>query len=251
MEGPKKIQYVTVESNFVDGSNNTFSINFDLKSNIFIQEMKDVCGIRLVDFYVTQIGDNNAGTGGVAKIVDIVCPDIPVAAQLLDARKGRIFARIPIERSFSGSNSLIVHDKQWKGPYSGMPTRFFNPISIKKLSFQIFELRGDNSYELLQPDASWFMVLEIHTVDHEAPKPDRLAIAIEKLSKHIQEMPAPQIVMPVEELKNKKKIPLSYVLIPLLLLGGGVYYYMTKRPAPVPPPAPVFAPVRAPPRFIG
>lgn len=249
MDCPKKIQYMTIESNFVTGSNNTFSTNFGIKSNVFIQEMKDVCGIRLVDFYVTQVGESSGGAGNVAKVIDIICPDIPLPAQILDARMGRIFARIPIERSFSGSNNLIVHDKQWKGPYSNMPTRFFNPISIKNLSFKIYELRGNNSYHLLQPDASWFMVLEIHTVDHKAPKPDRLAIAIDKLSKHIKEMPPPQIVTPVEETKTKKKIPLSYVLVPLLLLGGGIYYTMN-RPPPQPTmmaPRPTFS---GPPRMM-
>ena len=240
---PKKIQYISIESNYVEGTNNSCSITFDFDSKIFVEKMTDVIGLRLVDFYVTQIGEANTGTGSVAKMVDIVCPDIPMAAQILDARHGTVFARIPIERSFN-NGSLIVHDKQWKGQPIGSVARFFNPISIKKLHFDLYELRGDNSYTRLQPDASWMMLLEVHTVDHEAPKPDKLAIAIDKLSDHISKMPPPQLVMPAEP---KKKIPLHMIIIPITLIAAAVFYMKKiapQEPPRVPPPVFMPPPVR-------
>ena len=67
----KKVQYITVDSEFIIsanitqggytlGGNNNFSVNFGnssqtITSNIFMQEMRNVIGIKLVDFYVTQI----------------------------------------------------------------------------------------------------------------------------------------------------------------------------------------------------
>jgi hypothetical protein len=238
---PKKIQYISIESNFVKGTNNSCSITFDYDSNIFIERMSDVIGIRLVDFYVTQVGESDDGTGTVAKMIDIVCPDVPMVAQMLDARHGTVFARIPVERS---TQAITVHDKQWKGPLVGSVPRFFNPISIKKLHFDLYELRGDNTYTRLQPDSTWFMTLEIHTVDHEAPKPDKLAIAIDKLSDHISKMPPPQLVMPAEP---KKKIPLYMVLLPIIA-AIGLAVYMKKTPSVQPEMGPrVSQPVFMPP----
>ena len=233
---PTKLQYISIESNFVTGTNNSCSLTFDFDSNIFVEGMSDVVGIRLVDFYVTQVGEPGTGTGSVAKLIDIVCPDVPTVAQMLDARHGTVFARIPIERSTS---NLVVHDKQWKGPYPGSRAKLFNPISIKKLHFELYELRGDNTYTRLQPDASWVMTLEIHTTDYQAPKPDKLAIAIDKLTDHISKMPTPQIVMPPEP---KKKIPLVMVILPIAAIVGvivfikktmGVQTDAARVPAPV------------------
>jgi hypothetical protein len=224
---PKKVQYLSIESNFVNGTNNVCSITFDFDSNIFVERIKDVVGIRLVDFYVTQVGENNDGTGSVVKMIDIVCPDIPTAAQMLDARHGMVLARVPVERSTS---NLIVHDKQWKGQPLGSKPRFFNPISINKLHFELYELRGDNTYTTLQPDASWFMTLEIHTLDHQAHKPDKLAIAIETLSDHISKMPPPQLVMPAAPVQ---KIPLYVIILPIAAVVGLVVY-MKKTPVDVP-----------------
>ena len=223
---PKKIQYISLESAYVNGTNSECSITFDYESNVIIEEMKDVIAVRLVDFYITQIGETSTGDGTVAKYIDIICPEIPTPGQILDSRNGKIFARIPIERSFAGSNGVIVHDKQWKGPYSGSNPRFFNPITLKKLTFSINELRGNGVYTALQDDAAWTMVLEIHTVDREAPKPDKLAEAIDKLTSHIKDMPPPQIVMPVPE---KSKIPLMYVGIPIAVMAVVVMYFMRNK----------------------
>ena len=151
----KKVQYITVDSDFVSGSNNVFSVNFGTStysvytnnnftnsttysSNIFIQELRNVVGLKLVDFYVTQIGSFTLGTDNsnsyAVKYIDILCPDLPDAAQILDERKSKIFARVPLERDFSGTSNLVVNDKQWKS--FNRQTNYFNPISIKQLNFQ-------------------------------------------------------------------------------------------------------------------
>ena len=45
-EMPKKFQYITVDSNFVNGSNNTFSLDLNLESNTHVEDMSKVLGIR-------------------------------------------------------------------------------------------------------------------------------------------------------------------------------------------------------------
>ena len=135
---PKRVQYITVDSQYVKGSNNTFTVDISLESNIHIEEMNKVIGVKMVDFYVTQVGQSDAtGNTNVAKYIDVVCPDVPKIAQMLDERKGQILARVPLERSFTGSNSFIMRDKQWKS--FNRQTNYFNPMSIQKLHFNMYE----------------------------------------------------------------------------------------------------------------
>jgi hypothetical protein len=96
----KKVQYITVDSDFVFssnitvggytmGGNNNFSVNFGTKttsnnngtfttssSNIFVQEMRNVIGLKLVDFYVTQIATLQQVVGNTnplaVKYIDIL-----------------------------------------------------------------------------------------------------------------------------------------------------------------------------------
>ena len=42
-----------------------------------------------------------SSVSNVPKYVDIVCPDIPKSAQLIDERHGQVLARIPLERHFT------------------------------------------------------------------------------------------------------------------------------------------------------
>ena len=58
-ELPKKVQYIIIDSKYVNGSNNTFSIDLTLESNLHLEEMSQVCGLKPVDFYITQIGQDN------------------------------------------------------------------------------------------------------------------------------------------------------------------------------------------------
>ena len=228
---PKKVQYVVVDSNFVNGTNNSFSLDLTLKSNTHVEDMGRVLGIKMVDFYITQVGDSNVNVNtSIAKFVDIVCPDIPKTAQILDERHGQILARVPLERHFSGSNEFILRDKQWRRFHQ--QTNYFNPISIKQLNFKIFEQQDDDDYVTLQPDARWYMILEITTVNvKEKPKDRELQIlmAMEKLLKkidtlnhNVQKLPD----KPPDE--NPKKYSFGLLVAVLASLLGGFIWWVNK-----------------------
>ena len=231
---PKKVQYVIVDSNFVNGTNNSFSLDLTLKSNTHVEDMGRVLGIKMVDFYITQVGeaDPSSGSGGttnIAKYVDIVCPDIPKVAQILDERHGQILARVPLERHMTHSSS-VMRDKQWRR--FNQHTNYFNPISIKKLNFTIFEQQDDDDYVTLQPDSRWYMILEITTVNvKEKPKDRELQIlmAMEKLLKkidtlnhNVQKLPD----KPPEE--NPKKYSFGLLVALLASLLGGFIWWVNK-----------------------
>jgi len=199
----KKIQYITVDSEFIQGSNNTFTVNLNTisgsaTSNVLLQNIRNVIGLKLVDFFVTQVGTSDISGTSSAKYIDILCPDLPDAAQILDERKSKIFARIPLERDFSGSTSLIVNDKQWKS--FNRQTNYFNPLSIRQLNFQMFEMIGgttglNGTYQLLQPDAAFYMILEVTTIDNDVitlPKEDptiKVVEAIQSLEEKVVGLP--------------------------------------------------------------
>jgi len=253
----KKIQYITVDSEFVYGTNNVFSVNFGTttsrdsstgpteihSSNIFVQELKNVVGLKLVDFYVTQIASHETGVdttdNTAVKYIDILCPDLPEQAHILDERKSKIFARIPLERDFSGSTEIVVNDKQWKS--FNRQTNYFNPISIKQLNFQLWELTGPKvgktKYQLLQPDAQFYMILEVTTVEYDAitlPAEDKtvkVVEAIQSLEKKFDlfldikptpetrtiVLPSTESVLPLPTPERKDSIQM-YILIAILVL---------------------------------
>jgi hypothetical protein len=231
---PKKTQYVILDSNFVNGTNNTFSLDLTLESNTHVEDMGRVLGIKMVDFYITQVGENSSNLNtDIAKFIDIVCPDVPKVAQILDERHGQILARVPLERHFTGSDGIVLRDKQWKS--FNRQTNYFNPISIKKLNFEIFEQQDDGDYVKLQPDAKWYMVLEITTVNvKEKPKDRELQIlqALEKLLKkidtlnhNVQKLPD----KPPEE--NPKKFSFGLLVVILTSLLGGFIWWVNKSSA--------------------
>jgi hypothetical protein len=231
---PKKVQYVILDSNFVTGTNNAFSLDLTLKSNTHVEDMGRVLGVKMVDFYITQVGENNSNLNtNVAKFVDIVCPDIPKPAQMLDERHGQVFARIPLERHFTGSNGIVLRDKQAK--LFNRQQNYFNPISIKRLDFKIYEQQDDGDYVTLQPDAKWFMVLEITTVNvKEKPKNRELQIlqALEKLLKkidtlneNVQKLPD----KPPEQ--NPKKYSFGLLVAILASFVGGFIWWVNKSSA--------------------
>jgi hypothetical protein len=196
--------------------------------------MSRVLGIKLVDFYITQIGDSGAsGSTNIAKFVDIVCPDIPKVAQILDERQGQILARVPLERHFSGSNDAILRDKQWRR--FNQQTNYFNPISIKKLNFTINEQQDDGDYVTLQPDAKWYMILEITTVNvKEKPKDRELQILralekllgkIDRLNDNVERLPD----KPPDE--NPKKYSFGMLIAVLVSLLGGFIWWVNKSSA--------------------
>ncbi|ALI95349.1 hypothetical protein AP053_gp196 [Ostreococcus mediterraneus virus 1] len=233
---PKKTQYVIIDSNFVNGTNNTFSLDLQLESNTHVEDMSRVLGIKMVDFYITQVGGNDGTDTDIAKFVDIVCPEVPKVAQILDERHGQILARVPLERHFSGSNDAIIRDKQWKS--FQRQTNFFNPISIKKLNFKIYEQQDDGDYLLLQPDAKWYMVLEITTVNvKEKPKDRELQILqalqqligkIDILNQNVQRLPD----KPPEPPKEKYSFGLLVMI--LATIFGGFLWFVNRSASPVP-----------------
>ena len=231
---PKKTQYIILDSSFVNGTNNTFSLDLALESNTHVEDMSRVLGIKMVDLYITQIGENDANLNtNVAKYVDIICPEVPKVAQLLDERQGQVFARVPLERHFTGSSGLVLRDKQWKSFHR--KTNYFNPISIKKLNFKIYESQDDGDYALLQSDAKWYMVLEITTVNvKEKPKDRELQIlrALEKLLKkidvlneNVQKLPD----KPPEETPKKYSFGLLVVL--LVMIFSSFIWWVNKSSA--------------------
>lgn len=231
---PKKVQYVVLDSEFVSGTNNTFSLDLTLESNTHVEDMSRVLGIKVVDFYITQIGDSGAsGTTNIAKYVDIVCPEVPKVAQILDERQGQILARVPLERHFSGSNSIILRDKQWRR--FNQSTNYFNPISIKKLNFTINEQQDDGDYVTLQPDAKWYMILEITTQNiKEKPKDRELQIlmAMEKLLKKIDRLNENVERLPEKPPdENPKKYSFGLLVAILVSLLGGFIWWVNKSSA--------------------
>jgi hypothetical protein len=284
----KKVQYITIDSGFITssnirigtyslGGNNNFSVNFGTSiqnivttsegaggkvttvtdisrysSNIFIQEMKNVIGLKLVDFYVSQIASHNEDNEDINPLavnyIDILCPNLPDPAQILDERKSRIFARIPLERDFSGSSNIVVNDKQWKS--FTRQTNYFNPITIKQLNFQLWELNksatvGDpGTYQPLQPDAQFYMVLEVTTIDNEAmtlPKEDpnmKIVEAIKSLESKILQLPFGGVTQ--ERAASNK--PLYIVIFIAVLIFMWLYFF--RKPTVVQVQVPT-VPVRA------
>ena len=239
-ELPKKIQYITIDSNFVNGTNNTFSFDLNLESNTHVSDINKVCGLKVVDFYVTQVGVSGGGTGNGAKYIDIVCNDIPKTAQILNERKGQIFTRIPLERIFDGSSNFKIQDKQWKS--FNRPTSLFNPISIQQLNFEIYEQQGDGDYVKLQPDSEWFMTLEVTTIDVKEKPINRevqileaihkLIGKIDELNINVEKLPDKHDIEKME--KEKKKYPFKYLFLLLTILVGWFVFYKNKiAPNPV------------------
>ena len=231
---PKKVQYVVLDSRFVNGTNNVFSLDLTLKSNTHVEDMSRVIGVKMVDFYITQIGENDAHLNtDVAKYVDVICPDIPKVAQMLDERNGQILARVPLERHFVGNSGILMRDKQWKT--FNPPTRYFNPISIKKLDFKIFEQQDDGDYLPLKPDAQWSMTLEITTVNvKEKPVNKEVQILemlgkllqkLETLNQNVQKLPD----KPPDE--NPKKYSFGLLVAILVALFGGFLWWVNKSSA--------------------
>ena len=243
----KKVQYLIVDSEFVNGTNNNFTITFDNSSNTFIEDMRDVIGLKVVDFYVTQIGEGgDDGRSNQAKFIDIICHDVPTVAQMLSERTGQVLCRVPLERGFNGSANFVVHDKQWKS--FTRETKYFNPIIIQKLNFELWEHQGDGDYVPLQPDAEFYMVLEITSRDPQAPPEDtnlRVVEAVEKLGKKFDRL-AKSIQNPPPP--PKQKIPLGYIIVIIILIAVIAFMFTRKNTqvVSVPMPAPPAVPLRVP-----
>ena len=112
----------------------------------------------------------------------------------------------------------------------------FNPISIKKLNFELYELQGDGDYVTLQPDSQWFMTLEVTTIDvKEKPINREIQIlsALEKLIGKIDELNVNVKRLPdkydIERMeKEKKKYPFKYLFLLLTILVSWFVFYKNK-----------------------
>src|SRR5210317_2243997 len=108
-------------------------------------------------------------------------------------------------------------------------------ISIKRLDFKIYEQQDDGDYSLLQPDAKWYMILEITTVNvKEKPKDRELLILqslqkllkkIDTLNENVQKLPD----KPPEE--NPKKYSFGLLVAILVSLFGGFMWWVNKSSA--------------------
>ena len=244
---PKKIQYIVVDSEYVNGSNNTFSLDLTLKSNTHVEDSSRILGVKLVDFYITQVGDATPTSentpSDIAKYVDIVCPDIPQLAQMLDERHGQIFARIPLERHYNHGSHTLLRDKQWKS--FRRQTNYFNPISIKKLNFNIYEHQDDGGYHTLQPDSKWYMILEITSVDIKEKPVNKEAQILEALyaligkidllHTSVQRLPNKEEAENILIQTKRKKFSFNYIIIAFVTLLAGYVYYINKVRASIVP----------------
>jgi hypothetical protein len=194
-EVPRRIQYVNIDSEYYP-TNNTFTVDLN---ELHVENLSEVIGIKCVEFYITQVGDNSntASNTDVAKFVDVVTDDIPSVAQIHDARNGMLFMRVPLERHYSGSNGILVREKQWK-PHQRVQN-FFMPTALRQIRFRVYEFQDDGDYRLLQPDARFHMILEITTRDHkQKPKSkeaqilnalERLNVKIDELNSNVRRLP--------------------------------------------------------------
>jgi len=245
---PKKVQYIIIDSKYVNGSNNTFSIDLTLESNLHLEDMTQVCGLKPVDFYVTQIGQANPNSdthvSSVAKYIDITCEDIPKRAQILDERNGQILARVPLERHFNHGAHTVLRDKQWKA--FPRQTNLFNPISIQKLHFKLYEFQEDTDYVTLQPDAEWYMVLEVTTIDVKEKPVNREVQILEALHKligkiddlnvNVKKLPDKEDIEKME-IEKKKKYPLRYLILFITMVIGGFVFVKNKFTPSIPQPS--------------
>jgi len=176
-----------------------------------------------------------SSVSNVPKYVDVVCPDIPKSSQILDERNGQILARIPLERHFTETSTTILRDKQWRR--FQQKTNYFNPISIKKLNFSIYEEQDDGDYVKLKPDSKWYMILEIATVNVKEKPRDKdqqmlqllqsLLVKMDALNQNVRRLPD----IPPEE--PKKKYPFGLLLCILITIFGG-FIWSVNRSTPSP-----------------
>tara|TARA_B100002019_G_C21269773_1_gene601511 strand:- start:1428 stop:2195 length:768 start_codon:yes stop_codon:yes gene_type:complete len=248
-EIPKKVQYIVLDSDYVIGSNNTFTFNLSLEANTHAEDISQVIGIKLVDFYITQIGQenpiSNETPSNIAKFIDIICPEIPQRAQMLNERNGQIFARVPLERHYDTGSHTILRDKQWRS--FNRETNFFNPISIQKLEFKILESLDNGVYQTLQPESKWYMILEVTTIDVKEKPINRevqilqalyaLIGKIDLLHQSVQRLPNKEEAEKIIEETKRKKFSFNYILIMFVVLIAGYIYYVNKiRSAFIPTP---------------
>jgi len=161
-----KVQYITIDSNNVGDTKNVFTIDLLSKTDdggsTTAVDINNVIGFKIVDAFFGGIGSTTTGSSGEGNspdYIDITCQDIPPAAQISIVNSKysagliptvpvpAVLARIPLERSLSGSSSLIIYDKQWK-PWPRVQS-YFNPLNLHKFNFKIYERLSGGTYQLM------------------------------------------------------------------------------------------------------
>lgn len=245
---PHKVQYITIDSVDVNPHDGTepvrtrhapMTLDLDLYSNIHFEGMSQVIGLKIVDAYFMQIGGAGNRDGGVARLVDIVCPQIPTAGQLLTSR-GHVLARCPLEGNAVPTGDDYRFDKQPR--LMTRKTNYFNPISIKKLDFSFYELGANDVYQGLQNSREWTITLEITTIDSKE-KPinkdqqilDALHLLIDRignLNHNVKKLPDSEELEIAR--KETMKYPFSYLVLLISLIIGGFMYMGRKTSTPHP-----------------
>ena len=113
----------------------------------------------------------------------------------------------------------------------------------QKLNFKLYEYQEDTDYVTLQPDAEWYLVLEVTTIDVKEKPVNREVQILEALHKligkidelniNVEKLPDKNDIEKMEK-EKRKKIPLIYLFIFLMFIGGGYYLLNRKVSQPVP-----------------
>jgi hypothetical protein len=245
---PHKVQYITIDSVHVKPHTGTepsnsrhtpMTLDLDLNSNIHFEGMTDVIGLKVVEAYFMQVGGSGTRDSGIARLIDIVCPQIPTAAQLLTTR-GHILARCPLENNAVQQNDDYAFDKQAK--LMTRKTNYFNPIAIKRLDFSFYQLAGHDTYQGLVNSREWSITLEITTIDtKEKPRNkdkqtlDALHLLIDRidnLNHNVKKLPDSEELEIAR--KETMKYPFSYLVLLISLIIGGFMYMGRKASTPQP-----------------
>lgn len=177
----KTHQYISIDSRLLDNNNN-FVLNFmqpSPSSNIVLREIDSVIGLKIIDFYVSNATTSTLTSTNI-QYIDVMCPSVPTVGQIRDQRNGVIFDRIFLER-----DENTIYSKTYKPFYR--KDSLFNPISLSKIQFKIYNMKPTNTYELLDPNVAFTMTLEVTTLSPRHIE-DELTTSIKALNKSISKI---------------------------------------------------------------
>ena len=160
-------------------NNNNFVLDFmqpSPSSNIVLREIDSVIGLKIIDFYVSNATTSTLTSTNI-QYIDVLCPSVPTTGQIKDQRNGVIFDRIFLER-----DENTIYSKTYK-PYYRKDT-LFNPIPLSKIQFNLYNMKPTNTYEPLDPNVAFSMILEVVTLNPRHIE-DELTNSIKALNKSI------------------------------------------------------------------
>ena len=101
----------------------------------------------------------------------------------------------------------------------------------------MYESRDNNTYTLIKPSCTWYMIVELTTVDpKEKPRDKNVQIlqALEKLTNKIEVLNMNVKRLPDKPVEENKKYPFGYLIMAILTIMGGFIYMVNKSgPAPM------------------